>query len=241
MPTALLPILRTILSALAIGIAVSACAQGALAGADSWKEEVLLHDGQKIIVERSQTYAGSRDIGQSVPVGQHTIMFTPPNANSKISWTSEYGEDVRRTNFNVLALHIKQATPYLVTEPNLCLSYNKWGRPNPPYVFFRHDGSTWQRVELADVPIEFKAINLIVNTGRLPDIRESSKATGYVPFESVQKINKDLRAPEVKTILREPLTKERILVMCRELIFYKGMWIGPGDSAGNRILDAQSK
>ena len=196
-------------------------------GVDSWKEEVLLHDGQKIIVERSQTYGGRHEVGQSVPEKEHTIRFTLPNSNKSISWTSEYSEDLGRTNFNLFALHIKQGTPYLVVEPNLCLSYNKWGRPNPPYVFFKHDGREWQRVGIADVPGEFKAINLIVNTSRLSDIKEVSKDSGFVPAEAVIKINENLRQPELKTILRKPLADAGKI--CGEMVSNgKGSWVGMG-------------
>lgn len=237
----LMTVARAFLTVLALGVTMNACAQTSRSGVDTWKEEVLLHDGQKIIVERSQTYGGSREVGQSLPVKEHIIRFTLPTSNTPISWASEYGEELGRTNFNLLALHIKQGTPYLVAEPKLCLSYNKWGRPNPPYIFFKHDTKEWQRIPLSEVPSEFKAINLIVNTSRLPDIKESSKSTGYVPFDAVIRMNDNLRQPHLKTILREPLPKERISAMCDEMIFYKGAWVGPGDSIGKRMLDGRSK
>jgi len=107
-------------------------------GGDSWKEEVLLHDGQKIIVKRSQTYGGRVEPGQGGTVKEHTISFEMPKSGRSLTWKSEYGQGLGRTNFNALALHIQGDTPYLVVEPNLCLSYNKWGRPNPPYVIFRY-------------------------------------------------------------------------------------------------------
>lgn len=190
---------------LLLAMALPACAQISNSLGDSWKEEVLLHDGQKIIVERSQTYGGRHEIGQSPPVKEHTIRFSLPGSSQIITWTSPYGEELGRTNFNLLALHIQHDTPYLVSEPNLCLSYNKWGRPNPPYVFFKYDGSAWQRIAISEVPIEFKTINLIVNNTRASAIKESTKDTGYVPFEVVKKFNSNLRQPEYKTILRGPI------------------------------------
>ena len=196
-------------------------------GGDSWKEEVLLHDRQKIIVERSQTYGGNHEIGQLVPAREHTIRFTPSNSNAPISWTSEYGEELGRTNFNLLALHIKEGTPYLVAEPNLCLSYNKWGRPNPPYIFFKYDGKDWQRIALAEVPIEFKTINLVVNNSRRYEIEKSSKSTGYVPLEAVKDINGSLRPPQLRTILREAVKSG--LAECEVLVWYKCGWGSPGE------------
>ena len=236
--------IKVIVTILSLATLMSACAQaGKAAGAgDSWKEEVLLHDGQKIIVERSQTYGGRHEIGQAVPEKEHTIRFRIPNSTGQLFWTSEYSEELGRTNFNLLALHIKQGIPYLVADPNLCLSYNKWGRPNPPYVFFKYDGKEWQRIGISEVPTEFKTINLIVNNSRLFEIKESSKDAGYVPFESVIKINDNLRQPELKTILREPLLKDgSSMTSCEVLILYKGVWVGPGDSIGKRMMDSKSK
>ncbi|MDP2810696.1 MAG: hypothetical protein Q8O34_11160 [Rhodocyclaceae bacterium] len=206
-------------------------------GGTSWKEEVLLHDGSKIVVERSQSYGGRHEIGQSSPVKEHTITFKPPGSNKAIRWTSEYGEDLGRTNFNLLALHVLNGTPYLVVEPNLCLSYNKWGRPNPPYVTFKYDRETWERIHLTELPAEFKTINLIVNNGREEDIEKAAKELGHVPAEGVQKINGSLKQPEYRSILREALPEERIKRMCEELVLYKGHWIRPNDPIGRFVVD----
>ena len=100
-------------------------------GGDSWKEEVLLHDGSTLIVNRSQSYGGRHEIGQPPPIKEHTITFTLPGSNKIITWTSEYGEDIGRTNFYLLAVHVMNGTPYIVASPNSCLSYNKLGSPNP--------------------------------------------------------------------------------------------------------------
>lgn len=218
---------------------MSACATGG--SSTSWKEEVLMYDGSKIVVERSQTYGGRHEIGQSPPIKEHTISFSLPNASKTLTWTSEYGEGLGRTNFNLLALDIANGTPYLVVEPNLCLSYNKWGRPNPPYVIFKYDGKTWQRILLSELPAEFKAINLIVNNGREEDIERAASKLGYVSAGGVQKINSSLTQPEYKTILREPLTKERIDQMCEERVLYKDSWILPNDPIARKFIDQQKK
>lgn len=192
-------------------------------GGTSWKEEVLLHDGSKIIVKRLQSYGGRHEIGQSSPVKEHTITFTLPDSGKSMSWTSEYSEDVGRANFNLLALHILNGIPYLVVEPNLCLSYNKWGRPNPPYVFFKFDGAAWQRIPLSEFPVEFTTINLIINNGREEYIKKLAGELGHVPAEGIRKINSSLTQPEYKTILREPLVKK---MACGEMIRTKDGWLG---------------
>jgi hypothetical protein len=195
-------------------------------GGDSWKEEVLLHDGQKIIVKRSQTYGGRVEPGQGGTVKEHTISFEMPKSGRSLTWKSEYGQELGRTNFNALALHIQGDTPYLVVEPNLCLSHNKWGRPNPPYVIFRYDGQDWQRIELAELPTEFKHINLIVNDSRQRDIQRASSELGYVSAEGVDSINRSLTQPEYKAILREPIDISH--GWCTEMIRTGDGWSGLG-------------
>jgi len=225
MSNGLVRVFKTIGLIFTLGVSMSACASLS-GGGVNWKEEVLLHDGSKIVVKRSQSYGGRHEIGQSSPVKEHTITFDLPNAGKTISWTSEYGEDLGRTTFNLLALHILNGTPYLVVEPNLCLSYNKWGRPNPPYVIFKHDGKEWQRIPLSEFPAEFKTINLIVNNGREEDIERAASRSGFVPAEGVQQINSSLKQPEYKTILREAVVGAGS--GCIKTDYYgKGGWLSP--------------
>jgi len=195
-------------------------------GGDSWKEEVLLHDGQKMIVERSQTYGGRSEPGQSGPIAEHSIRFTVPGASRFITWTSEYSEDIGRTNFNLLAVHVKDGIPYLVVEPNLCLSYNKWGRPNPPFVYFKFVDEAWQRIPLEQLPAEFETINVVRNTlGRDSELLVSM---GFVPSEKVAEMNRT-KTREYKSILREPVSGGFGMSSCEELIYYKCGWGSPSE------------
>ncbi len=186
-------------------VEMSACAMvGALPfGGDSWKEEVLLHDGSKLVITRSQTYGGSHEIGQPPSIKEHTVTFTLPYTNKTMTWTSEYGKELGRTNFHVLAVHVLNGTPYIVAEPNLCLSYNKWGRPNPPYVFFKYDGTAWQRIPLEDVPTEFTTMNVVLGLSR--QFVDAMVKQEVVSVEQIQKWNSQLLQLQYKTILREPM------------------------------------
>ncbi|MFA6283954.1 MAG: hypothetical protein WCT30_00960 [Desulfurivibrionaceae bacterium] len=189
-------------------------------GGDSWKEEVLLHDGRKIIIKRSQSYGGRGEVGQTPPIKEQDITFTLPGTNKTITWKSEYSEDVGRANFKLLALHILDGTPYVVAIPNLCLSYNKWGRPNPPYVFFKYTNETWQRIPLSEFPVEFKDINVVIDT---KTNKKTITAQSPVPAELVRNLNNRLTQPEYKTILREPLAKK---MACGEMIRAEDGWLG---------------
>ena len=194
--------LGLLISIMVLGGTMDAFGLLGLGDSASWKEEVLLHDGSKIIVKRSQSYGGRHEIGQTPPIKEQDITFTLPGTNKTITWKSEYSEDVGRANFKLLALHILDGTPYVVATPNLCLSYNKWGRPNPPYVFFRYTGETWQRIPLSEFPAQFQDINVVIDT---KTNQKTITAASPVSAELVKTLNNRLTQPEYKTILREPL------------------------------------
>lgn len=199
----------TVVLLVSMGGGMSACADGT-----SWKEEVLLHDGGKIVVERTQTYGGRHEIGQKPPIKEQEITFTLPNSNRSITWKTEYSEDIGRANLNLLALHVLNGTPYIVAEPNLCLAYNKWGRPNPPYVFFKYDGKIWQRIPLSTFPTQFRDINVVVNS--LGAAEEGTIVEDkLITVDKIKELNSRLwrypnEQPQYKTILREPLKSSQL-------------------------------
>lgn len=170
-------------------------------GGDSWKEEALQNDGSTIVVNRSQSYGGRHMIGDIEPIKEQSISFALPSSDKVITWKDEATQEVGYANFDVLALHVLNDIPYLVTAPDKCLSYNKWGRPNPPYVFFKYDGSTWHRISLSEFPAEFKNFNLVIETRN--DKKELTKQSPLKP-EVIQKFNSNLRQPEFQTIARTP-------------------------------------
>jgi hypothetical protein len=140
----------------------------------NWKEEVLLHDGRKIIMERSQTRGGLHEIGQDVPLNKHMISFKLPETSEQITWQTTIGRDIKDTELLPLALDIIKGIPYLVTIPMGCIAYNKWKRPNPPYVFLKYDGKNWNRISLEEFPPEIKGANMVI--GAL-NLREEKKLT----------------------------------------------------------------
>ena len=222
------------LSALAV---VALTATTACTDASTWREEVLLHDGNKIIIKRSQSYGGLHEISQAPPIKEHTITFTLPNTNKTIKWKSEYSEDVGRANFDLLALHVMDGVPYIIATPNLCLSYNKWGRPNPPYVLFKYVGKEWERIPLAELPPEFKTVN--VDYGMPWDVRSQIADFGkgdLLTAETIQKHNENNK-PEFKSILRGPL-KDTGYGRCAEMIYTNDGWESLGFFRSKRSLDA---
>lgn len=225
-PYELVHFLKLKFAALFFIIIVSGMSACAIGDSSRWKEEVLLHDGNKIIVERVQSYGGHHEIGQKPPVKEQKLIFTLPSTNHTVTWKSEYSEDIGRANLNLLALHILNGTPYIVAEPNLCLAYNKWGRPNPPYVFFKYKNNQWIRIPLSKFPVEFNNINVVINT--LEHANELSK-NGIVSVSAINEFNSSLlnypnNYEQYKTILRTPLKPRAVGVSCKELVYNNGSW-----------------
>lgn len=211
-------------------------------GSASWKEEILLHDGLKVIVERSQSRGGRHEIGQDVPVAKHTVRFSLPGKDKPIVWESEFGLEIEKSSLNLLAIDVVGSIPYIVTTSTGCIAYNKWGRPNPPYVVFKFDGRVWQRVPLVEFPTEIKEANVVIGALTL---REEKMLTGHsrpLLAEEIRKMNTEGQTPEyryLRVFVREPIRGSP--TTCEELVYYKGAWVGPGDSIGKRMMDRKSK
>jgi hypothetical protein len=208
---------------------------GVIMGAVSktrWKEEVLLHDGTIITAERVYNLGGypGFDATERVPLDE-TVTFNLPNAKSVI-WKNDFRDTVPEPNsLNHFRFDVVGGIPYLATYPAGCIAYNKWGRPNPPQVLLKYAAGEWQRITLAEVPpvLINKSANVVV--GR--------PATSLLkPFYAVADVNAEnerISTPEYKTILGEPVANAG--GRCGELVFYKGAWVGPGDSIGKRMMD----
>lgn len=206
---------------------LSACAGIFGFGGTNWKEEVLLHDGQKIVVERHSSRGGRRELTQGPPIKEQSVTFSVPGSSQSIVWKSEYSQDVGRANFELLAVHVLKGIPYIVATPNLCLSYNKWGRPNPPYVFFRYDGKNWQRIPLEEFPVEFKEFNVVISIDN-DDMFSAIDSHPIIPASSIKRLNRSLTQPEYKAILRETVKREGP-EGCPEMIPTEdGGWLGLG-------------
>lgn len=224
MPNARLSTLRFLL--LVAALLTSASVNAGLFGfsGDSWKEEVLLHDGQKVIVKRSQTYGGRHEIGHGGAISGQELSFTLPSTNKTITFKDEYSEDIGGRNFLLLALHILNGTPYVVVQTVGCFSDNKWGRPSPPYLFFKYDGKVWQRITVAEFPAELSTINLVVETkGEAKTIT----AQAVVTANQVKEINS--RIYHRNQVIQRDLARYEGPGACGEMIYDgQGGWHGTG-------------
>jgi hypothetical protein len=187
----------------------------------SWKEEVLLHDGSKIVIKRSYHLGGKRTLDSKEKRNlDETVTFTLPGANKEIKWKTDFIDSKPEPNsLNLLALDIVNGTPYIATYAVGCIAYNKWERPNPPYIFFKYDGNGWMQIPLEEFPAEISKVNVIV--GRPPAKLQKS----FYTVTQVNEQNSNLRE-EYKTIIRTPLKLGSLSVSCEELIYDGKYWRG---------------
>ncbi len=204
----------------------------------TWKEEVLLHDGSKIIVERSVERGGRHELFKGLPISEQRLSWRMPGTNRTITWEDHFSKDVGSATLLPMLVDIHQGTAYVVANPMGCLAYNKWGRPNPPYVIFKYQGKEWQRISLQELPAEIKTPNLIQSE---PDVEAERIGKNPIPAEMIRKIVSSHFRTEFKNIVRDTLPLAYTNQMCEELVNYKGSWIMPNDPAARRMIDQQPK
>ena len=101
---------------LMLGLSMSACAGLFGFGGTSWKEEVLLHDGSKIIVSRSVSRGGRHEIGQQPAYKEQSLSFTMPGTKQSITWEDHYSADIGSASFLPMLVDVYQGTAYLVAS-----------------------------------------------------------------------------------------------------------------------------
>ena len=173
----------------------------------SWKEEVLLHDGSKIIAERHYNLGGYPAIeSQERAALDVTVTFNLHGTNKRITWKTDFRDSQPEPNsLNLIRLDVVKGVPYIATYPAGCIAYNKWGRPNPPQILFKHENDQWKRIAWAELPTELVNAKANVIVGR----PAAKLLKSFYTVEGVNAANHDIHAPEYKTILREVLARDR--------------------------------
>ena len=226
--------LRSALAGLAL-IGLTACAglHADIGHTMSWKEEVKLHDGQMIVVERFYNLGGYPAIESHnrSPLDE-TLTFTLPGSSKEIVWKTEFNNSTELNSLGPLLLDVVDGIPYLATSPAGCIAYNKWDRPNPPYVLFKYTDEAWQRIPLGAFPLMLVHSNLMSR----PDSRVLK------PYYTLEQVKEQMQgrniAPEARSILREALPN--VWKSCTAMISYgkSGGWIGLDWFTDQPSLDA---
>lgn len=232
------PLKRFLPMALIALLSLTACAvqSAGLGHTMRWKEEIRLHDGQMIVVERFYNLGGYPAIESHnrSPLDE-TLTFTLPGSGKEIVWKTEFNNQPEPNSLGPLLLDVVEGIPYLATSPAGCIAYNKWGRPNPPYVLFKYVNEAWQRIPMEAFPPMLVHSNLMSR----PDSQVLK------PYYTLEQVKEQMQgwniAPEARSILREGRSKERLEQMCEERVLYKGYWILPNDPVARTIIDQRKK
>lgn len=219
-------VISTIGLILTLGISMNA--QAGLFGIGghtmNWKEEVLLHDGQIIVVERFYNLGDYSTLESTERAAlDETVTFNLPGTGQKITWKTDFRDTEPEPNsLNLILFNVVKGVPYIATYPAGCISYNKWKRPNPPQILFKYENDQWKRITLSEFPVELTKANVIVG-------RPATKL--LKPYYSVAQVNEENRyvVREYGAVLREPLLSGTGITRCEELVRYKCGWGAPGE------------
>ena len=186
----------------------------------SWKEEVLLHDGQVIVSERFYNLGGYPTLESTErEVQDETVTFILPSTGQKIIWKTNFSDLVSEPNsLNLILFDVVKGVPFIATYPAGCIAYNKWMRPNPPQILFKYENNQCKRIALAEFPIALKKSNVIIG-------RPASRS--LKPFYSVAQVKEQNRyvGQKYDVILREEI--QNTYPGCPVLHRIDGGWASP--------------
>lgn len=157
-----------------------------------WKEEVRLHDGRLIVVERSRVMSGPREPFRSASVGKWTLAFENPDKPGKKISLDVHGGAVP------MLLGFVGSVPYVAINPRRGDARRFYNCPDPPYIFFRHDDE-WMRIELKEFPKELHARNLPNDTAEY-EVR--SNKWGIITSSEMQKLIEIVKREDSIRIVR---------------------------------------
>lgn len=187
-------------------------ATAALFGSDlEWTEHARQSNGEDVAIYREQNFGGRHELGQPPPIREEKLSFSIQGVEGKLTWITEYDKEIGYVRLRPIAVHLDSPIAYVVSTPSRCESYRLYGRPNPPYVIHRSQGSGWQQIGLNELPEQFQAVNLTVDTIGL---RKKIKEKSPLSAGQVRAFNKDLRQKDFIAIQRWPIEYGSSLVGC---------------------------
>lgn len=147
-----------------------------------WKEEIVLHDGRIVVVEREDRLGGWAEPGQKASQRERRISFSDPDDPKK-----RYTHVITGSS-NYLLIGFNQATPWVIVSVGPFSNDTKC--PIGTYETFRWLNGTWHSVSYATLPPVFKKPNMAVSyTVNAPDPRRSGR---LLKVDEVQKILDDM-------------------------------------------------
>jgi len=164
-----------------------------------WQEEVLLHDGRVIVIDRSvRTGEVPVEIGQPPGESDYTLTFNASDGKS-VTW------DGGRDRFVPMILDFVDGVPYVVALGATGLVYPVEGCPAPPYFFFRWRAGEWERIPYGDFPKALRDANLTAGLTYRTPFNEKVARRELVTRDDVRMLLRTAN-PEGKMVLEDAPT-----------------------------------
>jgi hypothetical protein len=192
-------LLRLLTASLALAL-LSGCA---VSRTHHWQEEVLLHDGRVIVVERSvRTGEVPVELGQPPGESDYTLTFQAPDGRT-VTWESG-------KSFLPFLLDFSDGTTYLVARGATGPDYERHGCPRPPYFIFRWSEGQWRRIDYEQLPKQIRQRNLSASVTGDVDAFAAAKR-GRLTVEDVKQSHRWLPShyKEIKENAPNPCANRR--------------------------------
>lgn len=164
---------------------LAACSDGRTI---DWKQEVKLHDGGVIALDRISKQTGKTFPESTILEYEQSIAFTIPDTNEHVSWILPKGVGAVLLDFN-------DGVPYFVGRAMSVSDYNSWKCPNPLALVFRYVNQQWNRITVDELPSRFVTPNLILSAASVPVAKSSTVLT-------VHDVDKFFGDPRMSTSFR---------------------------------------
>jgi hypothetical protein len=167
---------------------LSACSpQAAKEKTFDWKEEIQLHDGRKIIVERFETPGGWAEPGNKGVPQKNLIKFTDPSNPNK-----KYEHFVTGSS-NYIMLDFEAGVPWLAIHTG---PFNNHSRcPIASYEILTFKEDQWRMVPLASKPERLKDYNMLslYSSNQPPrfDYRQENKQLNWETIQKAMELRKN--------------------------------------------------
>lgn len=194
--------IERIICLIAFSLSLTACGKTI-----DWKQEVKLHDGRVIVVDRQSKQESMSIPTKGILEPWQQIAFTHPASGERIVWNLPQG-------LGLWMLDIEGGTIWMVLKPQSVADYNNWGCPSPPWIAFRREAGIWQQVPMGDMPSVFVASNTLAAAAS-DNPRSENKLVSVEQFGAyLARLD-----PEYRTIRREKVNP--IAHGCHESVLHK--------------------
>ena len=180
---------------LATGLLAPLCVVSGCFGRETyrWQEEVLLHDGRVLVIDRSVlTGAVPVEIGQRPGESDYTLKLKSSDGTT-VTW------DGGRDRFVPIILDFVDGVPYVGAIGATGLVYPREGCPRPPYFFFRWSAGEWTRIPYEDFPKVVRNANLTSSLTYRAPYRERIARGDLITREDVHELLR-MANPEAKMV-----------------------------------------